>query len=154
LLSRLHDGIDPLVEQAGAGHLIEQSGLLMTFESEEAFAGAAYGIDLRRRRGVALDVLDGNEARQIEPALTPAVVRAVHVPRLAHTVDPLRLTQALARSFERNGGELVRATARGFDIGPDGPRRILTDNGAIDAERIVLSAGVWSRPLAAALGTR
>jgi D-amino-acid dehydrogenase len=153
LLSRLHEGLDPLVAEAGAGDLIDHSGLLMTFESEASFAGAAYAIDLRRRRGVAMDILDGNEARQIEPALTPAIVRAVHVPRLAHTLDPLRLTQALARSFERNGGEIVRAAVRGFDIGPDGPRRALTDNGALDVDRIVLAAGVWSRPLAAQLGT-
>ncbi|HKU98208.1 MAG TPA: FAD-dependent oxidoreductase [Vineibacter sp.] len=154
LLSRLHEGLDPLVADAGAQALIAHSGLLMTFESEAAFAGAAYAIDLRRRRGVAMDILDGNEARQIEPALTPAIVRAIHVPRLAHTTDPLRLTQALARNVERNGGDIVRATVRGFETGPDGPRRILTDAGPLDVGRIVLAAGVWSRPLAAQLGTR
>ncbi|TWT15817.1 FAD-binding oxidoreductase [Reyranella sp. CPCC 100927] len=154
LLSRLHEGLDPLVAEAGAQALIEHSGLLMTFESEAAFASAAYAIDLRRRRGVAMDILDGNEARQIEPALTPAIVRAIHVPRLAHTVDPLRLTQALARCFERNGGRILRAAVRGFEMSSDGPRRILTDGASVDADRIVLAAGVWSRPLAAQLGTR
>ncbi|HET6467420.1 MAG TPA: FAD-binding oxidoreductase [Geminicoccaceae bacterium] len=157
LLARLHEGLDPLVAEAGAEDLIEATGLLMTFESEAAFAGAAYGIDLRRRNGVHLDVLDGNEARQIEPALTPAVVRAIHVPGLAHTVDPLRLVQALAADFERRGGEIVRATVRGFDgIGPDGPRRVLTaERGALEAgHTVVIAAGVWSRPLAAELGTR
>jgi D-amino-acid dehydrogenase len=153
LLSRLHDGLDPLIAEAGATDLIDASGLLMTFESDAAFAGAAYAIDLRRRRGVPMDILDGNEARQIEPALTPQVVRAIHVPRLAHTLDPLRLTQALARCFERNGGEFLRAEVRGFEIGPEGPRRLLTDNSALDVGRIVVAAGVWSRPLAARLGT-
>ena len=155
LLSRLHEGLDPLLADAGAEDLIEASGLLMTFESEEAFAAAAYGIDLRRRNGVHLDVLDANEARQVEPALAPAVVRALHVPGLAHTVDPLRLIQALAQDFERRGGEIVRATVRGFEIGPDGPRRVLTiERGGLDAGRIVIAAGVWSRRLAAQLGTR
>jgi D-amino-acid dehydrogenase len=97
--------------------------------------------------------LDGNEARQIEPALSPAVTRAIYIPRLAHVVDPLRLTQALARNFERRGGEIVRASVGGFEIGPDGPRKIVTDRGSLDASRIVISAGVWSRPLAAQLGT-
>ncbi len=153
LLSRLHEGLDPLVADAGAQHLIERSGLLMTFESEQAFADAAYATDIRRRNGIHMDVLDGNEARQIEPMLTPSVVRALHVPGLAHTVDPLRLTEALARDFEQQGGEIVRATVRGFEIGPDGPRRALTDQGAVDIDQIVLAAGVWSRPLAAQLGT-
>jgi D-amino-acid dehydrogenase len=154
LLARLHEGIDPLLAEAGAQDLIERSGLLMTFESEQAFADAAYAIDLRRRNGVQLDVLDGNEARQVEPALTPAVVRALRVPGLAHTIDPLRLTQALAREFERQGGEILRAQVQGFELGPDGPRALLTDQGALPASRIVLAAGVWSRPLAAQLGIR
>ena len=120
LLSRLHEGLDPLVADAGAGDLIEASGLLMTFESEAAFAGAAYANDLRRRNGVHLEILDANETRQVEPALTPAVVRSVHVPGLAHTVDPLRLIRALARDFERRGGEIVRATVRASRSDPTG----------------------------------
>ena len=44
---------------------------MMTFESEAAFEGAAYALDLRRRNGVHMDILDGNEARQMEPALSP-----------------------------------------------------------------------------------
>jgi D-amino-acid dehydrogenase len=153
LLSRLHEGYDPLVADAGAKDLINPSGLIMTWESEEAFAGAAYALDLRRRRGIHFETLDGNEARQIEPALTPAVVRAIHIPRLAHVLDPLRLTQALARSFAEKGGEVVRAAVRGFEIGPEGPTGIVTERGGMPARRVVIAAGAWSRPLAAQLGS-
>lgn len=153
LLKRLHEGYQPLIEDAGAEALINPSGLMMTWESEEAFQGAAYALDLRRRRGVAFDILDGHEARQIEPALARSVARAVFIPRLAHVLDPLKLTQVLAGSFERRGGEVLRASVRGFEIGPDGPRRILTESGTLDAGTIVIAAGVWSRALAAELGT-
>ncbi|MCC7276433.1 MAG: FAD-dependent oxidoreductase [Alphaproteobacteria bacterium] len=154
LLSRLHEGYQPLLEEAGAEDLIRYSGLLMVWESEEAFAGAAYALDLRRRRGVPFDVLDGNEARQIEPTLNPGIVRAIHVPRLAHTVNPLGLTERLAAHFERLGGRVVREAARGFEIGPDGPTAVTTDGGRHEAAKFVLAAGVWSRPLAAQLGTK
>lgn len=153
LLSRLDEGYEPLIADAGAGHLIDRSGFITTYESERAFADSAYAFELRRRHGVKMEVLDGNEARQIEPALSPSVVRAVFYPEVAHTVDPLGFTQALARNFERRGGEIVRALVRGFEIGDDGPRRVLSDRGAFDVGRIVLSAGAWSRPLAAQLGT-
>jgi D-amino-acid dehydrogenase len=154
LLSRLHEGYDPLIADAGAQDLIAASGLLMTWESEAAFAASALALDLRRRRGIHFETLDGNQARQIEPALTPAVVRAIHIPRLAHVTDPLALTRALARSFVQKGGEIVRATATGFDIGPEGPRALETDAGRLAASRIVIAAGAWSRRLAARLGTR
>lgn len=153
LLSRLHEGYDPLVADAGARDLINPSGLIMTWESDEAFAGASYALDLRRRRGIHFETLDGNEARQIEPALSPAVRRAIYIPRLAHVLDPLRLTQALAKSFVAKGGEVVRAAVRGFAMGPDGPTGIATDGGSLPASRIVVAAGVWSRPLAAQLGS-
>jgi D-amino-acid dehydrogenase len=159
LLVHTHAGYAPLIEGADAGHWISDQGLLMTFESEAAFEGAAYALDLRRRHGVHMDVLDGNEARQMEPALSPKVIKAVSLPDVHRTIDPWRLCDALARDFVRRGGEIVNAEVRGFEIGGirnggEGPTKIMTDHGPLDVEMVVLAAGVWSRPLAAELGTK
>lgn len=154
LLKHTHAGYAPLIEAAGAGKWVNDDGLLMTFESEAAFTGAAYALDLRRRHGVHMDILDGNEARQMEPALSPKVVKAVSLPDVGRTVDPLRLTEALAADFVRRGGEIMVAEVMGFEIGTAGPTKILTDRGPVDVEMVVLAAGVWSRKLAADLGTR
>lgn len=153
LLSRLHEGLDPLVEAAGAQDLIKPTGLMMTWESEAAYQGSAYALDLRQRRGIHFETLSGNEARQIEPALSPGVARGVFIPRLAHVADPWRLTQALARHFVQRGGTLVQEAVTGFEIGPEGPRKVLTERGAHDVSTLVIAAGVWSRKLAADLGT-
>ena len=156
LLDRAHEGIDPLVAEAGAGHLMSRTGLTFTFEREETFRGAAYAFDLRRRNGVRLDLLDGNEARQVQPALSKDVVRAYRVPGFSHTFDPLRLVQALAALFRRRGGAVLRREVRGFEVGPNGVRAIRTagDGGALPVERVVVAAGVWSRRLAAQLGSK
>ncbi|HYD06799.1 MAG TPA: FAD-binding oxidoreductase [Reyranella sp.] len=154
LLLHVHDGYAPLIEEAGAEQWVNRDGLLLTFESEAAFEGAAYALDLRRRNGVHMDILDGNEVRQIEPALAPSVVRAVSLPDVHRTIDPFRLCSALAQDFRRRGGEIVNAEVRGFEIGAEGPTRIITDTGSLDVEQVVIAAGVWSRPLAAQLGTR
>ena len=154
LLDRAHEGLDPLVAEAGAGWLMSRTGLTFTFESEETFRGAAYAFDLRRRNGVRLDLLDGNEARQVQPALSKNVMRAYRVPHFSHTFDPLRLVQALADLFRRRGGAVVRGEVRGFDVGPNGVRAIRTGDGSgLPVERIVVAAGVWSRRLAARLGS-
>ena len=155
LLDRAHDGIDPLVAEAGAGHLMSRTGLTFTFESEAAFQGAAYAFDLRRRNGVPLDLLDGNEARQVQPALSKNVVRAYRVADFSHTVDPLRLVQALAALFRRRGGAFLRREVDGFELAPNGGvRAIRTGEGDLPVERVVVAAGVWSRRLAAMLGTK
>ena len=153
LLKHTHEGYAPLIEGAEAGKWVNDDGLLMTFESEAAFAGAAYALDLRRRHGVHMDVLDGNEARQMEPALSDKVVKAVSLPDVGRTIDPLRLTEALAADFVRRGGEIVNAEVNGFEIGTEGPSKILTDRGSLEVETVVIAAGVWSRKLAAQLGT-
>lgn len=153
LLVHTHAGYAPLIEGADAAQWVDHNGLMMVFESEAAFAGAAYALDLRRRNGVHMDILDGNEARQMEPALARSVIKAVSLPDVSRTIDPFRLTSALVRDFQRRGGEIVTAEVRGFAIGSEGPTKILTDGAPIDIEQLVLAAGVWSRPLARQLGT-
>jgi D-amino-acid dehydrogenase len=153
LLVHTHAGYAPLIEGADASKWVDHNGLMMVFESEAAFEGAAYALDLRRRHGVHMDILDGNEARQMEPALSKSVIKAVSLPDVSRTIDPFRLTQSLAQDFVRRGGEIVTAEVRGFEIGGEGPTRILTDRGPLEVEQVVIAAGVWSRPLAKQLGT-
>src|SRR5260370_34288268 len=107
LLKHTHEGYAPLIEGANAGKWVNNDGLMMTFESEAAFEGAAYALDLRRRHGVHMDILDGNEARQMEPALSSKVIKAVSLPDVHRTIDPFRLTSALAADFVRRGGEIL-----------------------------------------------
>ena len=114
LLVHTHAGYAPLIEGADAGQWVSDDGLMMTFESEATFEGAAYALDLRRRHGVHMDILDGNEARQMEPALSTKVIKAVSLPDVHRTIDPLRLCLALAaglraprrRDRERRGARL------------------------------------------------
>jgi D-amino-acid dehydrogenase len=154
LLLHTHAGYAPLIEGAGAEKWIDRNGLMMVFESEAAFEAASYALDLRRRNGVHMDVLDGNEARQMEPALSTRVIKAVSLPDVHRTIDPLRLTESLAGDFLRRGGEIVNAHVQGFEIGGEGPTKLMTDRGPMEVDLVVLAAGVWSRPLAAQLGTK
>ena len=153
LLDKVHEAIDPLIDQAGAQALMKSAGLMFTFENEAAFQMATYAFELRKRNGVALDLLDGNEARQVEPNLSENIIRAYRVANFSNTADPLRLVQALAQLFLARGGIYHRAEVRGFKVGSEGVSDILTDTSEIPVEVLVLAAGVWSRPLAKQLGT-
>jgi len=153
LLEKVHETLDPLVNEAGAEKLMNRSGLLFTFESEEAFRESEYAFDIRCRNGVKMDYLDGNEARQFEPSLTKNVVRAIRIPDLVHTYNPGELVKALARLFEARGGTLFRRDVRGFKFGPEGVRGMITDQGDMPVDAVVIAAGVWSRKLARDLGS-
>ena len=153
LLNKVHETLEPLVAEAGAEKLMNRSGLLFTFESEDAFRGSEYAFDIRRRNGVKMDLLDGNEARQFEPSLTKNIVRAIRIPDLVHTYNPGDLVKSLARLFEARGGVLSRSEVRGFETGPDGVKAMITDQGRVPVEAVVIAAGVWSQKLAKELGT-
>ena len=153
LIDNVHDALNPLVAEAGAESLLKQAGLLFTFESEEAFQNSSYVFQLRTSNGVKMELLDGGEARQCEPALSQKVVRAWWVPDLVHTSDPEALVKALATLFTARGGEFQQCTVQGFNFGPEGVRALRTSEGSMKAENVVIAAGAWSKPLAKALGT-
>ena len=154
LLAHTYEAFDPLLKESGAEDLIRRVGRLEIYESEASFAASQYGFELRRRHGVPMRELSGDEMREMEPDLGPNAVRGMFYTGVSHTVSPLRLTQALVKHFVGRGGTLLRETVTGFDIGPDGPRQVLTDAGGHKADLFVLAAGVWSRELARQLGTR
>ncbi|MFQ5468500.1 MAG: NAD(P)/FAD-dependent oxidoreductase, partial [Kiloniellaceae bacterium] len=84
--------------------------------------------------------------------LGPIFEHGVLYPDVGHAVNSQRLVQVLLATAERLGGRLVRAEARGFDMGPEGPRAVLTDGQPIPCDAVVVAAGAWSKDLAAALG--
>ena len=153
LLDKVHDALDPIIAEAGAAELIGRTGLLFTFESEKAYQSSHYAFDLRARNGVKQELLDGHEARQLEPSLSKDVVRAWFIPELAHTVDPEALVKSLAELFRRKGGSIARRKATGFEAGSAGVERLLTDQGPLEVRNVVVAAGAFSRTLAKSLGT-
>ncbi|HUK59466.1 MAG TPA: FAD-binding oxidoreductase [Stellaceae bacterium] len=144
----------PLVKNAGAEHLVEKRGHLVVYRSEESFAKETAQWNLRRDNGVAWDTLGADQLRQLEPALSREYVRGRFIAENGHTSDPYRLVQALADALRRDGAEIRRARATGFEL--DGQRltSVRTDGGAIAADAVVVAAGAYSAPLAAALGDK
>jgi D-amino-acid dehydrogenase len=152
LLARAGEATQALLAAIGRSGLVERTGLIHTFESEAARARAEAGIAMRRRRGVRLQAMTGDALRELEPALSERVVGGVWYPDVLTSVDPRRMTAAIVEAFVAAGGRFAIDTVRGFEPGPDGPRAIVTDRGAMPCEQVVIAAGAWSRPLAAALG--
>jgi len=154
LLAPAGEALDVMLEEAGLRSLVQPTGLIHTFQTARSLEGAAYAMDMRRRRGVRLEVLSGDQLREIEPALSKKVAGGVWYPDVRTCVNPLRLTDDLAHAFAARGGRLVIDRVRGFEFGPAGPRRILTVAGGHDCDLVVLAAGAWSGRLARELGCR
>jgi D-amino-acid dehydrogenase len=132
--------------------LIRQDGYAFVYESERAFAGDALGRELRARRGVKIEVLEGGAVRELDPALSPAITHMVLLPEQGHVPNPLRLSQALATRLREGGARFVRQAALDFELGEGRVKRVLTEGGAVEADAVVIAAGAHSKGLAARLG--
>ncbi len=157
-LARLLDqallDFDPLLRQAGAEAMVRRTGFLMVYESEAGFRRAAPLIDLQRRRGVEMEILDAETLRAREPNLAPIFARAIHYPEVAQALDVFRLVQVLAESFIAQGGTLKREEVRDFAFASDRKvEAVVTDQGRHPCDALVVAAGAWSRSLVRRLGS-
>ena len=119
------DAYEPLLRAAGNEALIQRDGRLFIYETEAGFRNAQASQERRREKGIEVQALSGDEVREIEPALGPSVRFGHFLPEGGISINPQHMIQVLARSLEQRGGTIVRDSVTGFEIGPDGPRRIL-----------------------------
>ena len=153
LLTVTLDKWRPLAVRAGVPELIVQDGYAFAYESEAGFAADALGREIRRRRGVAIDVLTGAAIREFDPALAPGITHLVRLPEQGHCPNPLRLSRALAQRLRDGGATFVQASATAFDVADGKVVRVITDAHPVDADAIVIAAGAHSNALSAQLGS-
>jgi D-amino-acid dehydrogenase len=132
------------------GHL-RRHGILSVWADEQAFRAAAPVIDFQRKQGIAVEPLDRQRLQIEEPSLGEAAFAGALYETGCHVGDPQRLTVALGEAALRRGAVLMRRTARRVE-----PRQqavaVATEQEVIEADRVIIAAGAWSRPLASQLG--
>lgn len=151
-LSALHEHVFALYDElADTRDLIRHMGQIHIFETDAAFA-YAQSINIRRReRGIEVEEISLDEAKQLAPGLGPKVRHAMFFPDNGHTVSPQGLVAALADRFAADGGRILTEDVEGLEV-EDGKAVIRTDAGRHAPEHIVISAGAWSGRLAKMLG--
>jgi sarcosine oxidase subunit beta len=94
--------------------------------------------------GVRVEHLDGDGARQAEPALGPEVAEAwlLHDGR---RLDPAALTVSMALLARERGAEVRRhLTVRSLLTVGERVRGVVTDEGKVRADAVVVAAGPWT----------
>ena len=109
---------------------------------------------LREERGVPFEQISGNEARDLEPDLSPDIQSAAIIKSQGRTLNPGRLGKVLAAKAIGLGVSFLKAEIT--KVTPNEPNGydVLTDQGTQNANSVVLTAGVWSANLLKKLGVR
>jgi glycine oxidase len=132
-------------EDSGATVEYGRNGALhVSFDDERAAWLRDSAAELAQA-GVPHALLTAAAARAEEPSLPDTVVSALLVQGQGY-VAALALTQALAQGAIRRGATLIQTRVRSIE-GRDGGATVRTDDGAIDADAVVVTAGSWATAL-------
>ena len=155
LLEPIFDCYGPLLQDAGAEHLVQRTGCLYVYSSREAAAQWAWGMQLRRSLGVHMVDVEQDELEAIEPDLQGRFRFGILAPDNGSTLDPSALVKALHAQCMAAGARFERRDVTGFERQGRRVTAVRTADGAHHAvDGVVVAAGAWSGALAAQLGSR
>jgi D-amino-acid dehydrogenase len=142
-----------LLARLGLQNELNRHGALFVYDDLAEFEAGKPMLRRKMELGMPLELVDGSVLRALEPALSPDLQRGVHFPTVAHVNDPYQLGRKLLERALERGARLEEATVIGIAIASgDEPVIVLEGGRSIPADRVVVAAGAWSRPLAAGLG--
>lgn len=144
----------PLFEDAGLMPLVRHDGGLWIYKDEAALRHDWPFWQGRLDKGLEFHVLNEDELRQVEPAISRNWKAAVLEPDWHYVRNPYKIVAGLADMVRGKGGRILKEEVRDFDRGPDGVRGVLTDKGRHDCDAVVIACGAWSHQLAARLGSK
>ena len=153
LCRRVYEDLDALLVETGLQHMISAEGCLSVYTDEAEFKADREHIDILDRFGFRYKVLGGDAIRDLEPAITTKIGKAVLFPDNRSIANPYAFVVALADQFKRLGGSVQSGEVVGFDHEEGGVSAVrLKDGRQVQAGRVVLAAGAFTGRLSAMLG--
>ncbi|MGH8013742.1 MAG: glycine oxidase ThiO [Candidatus Binataceae bacterium] len=137
--------VERLVADSGVDPEYDRAGILYVALNETERVHLEERARWQRKAGAIVEEFDAAQARKLEPALSPAIGFALHLPDNRRT-DNRKLTQAYANAAIRFGARLVEGAAVDEVIvdgrGVSGVR--LHDGARHEADVVVNAAGSWA----------
>lgn len=141
-------------DRGSAPLAFENRGLLMVSGVAAGVDAARAEMDLMADRGIAGRAMNRDELLAFEPTLRSLVKGGVFFPDEAQ-IDPYPTSLAVAAEFQAAGGRTLQP-AEAYDFTTSGGRLtgVVTTQGIVPADIVVLATGSWSPDLARRLGIR
>ena len=141
-----------LLEELPGGFEFRPNGGLIYFNTPEQGTVFEEFVAARRAHGLEVELIDGAEVRRLVPPIREDVLGASFCP-LDAQITTSTVVRALAAGARAEGAEVREGD--GVDallLGGDEVVGVVTDEGPLEADAVVVAAGVWSRGLLAGLG--
>ncbi|WP_394680131.1 NAD(P)/FAD-dependent oxidoreductase [uncultured Comamonas sp.] len=145
-----------LLRASGAAHRMRDNGWMFLYRQSGAFAGGALARERMAHFEVATEVLERDHIRQLEPALNPIFERALWIKDTWSVDSPGDVVKAYAELFRKQGGQYAQARIKTVEPLAGSRWRIRADGAqdGLEADRVVVALGPWSRQFMATLGVK
>jgi heterotetrameric sarcosine oxidase gamma subunit len=153
-LSRINASLyESLPAETGVETGLRRVGSLTVARTQARMQEHLYGVSMARDFGIEAHVVTPDEIRDTwPPAQVDDVVGGTMFPTDA-TVNPGEAALALAKGATDRGARFVQgASVTGFTTRAGAVTGVVTDRGDIEAETVVLAAGLWTSELARIAG--
>lgn len=141
-----------LAEGTIAEKWIVPSDYLFLYENRAHFEGDAFGWEIRRKHGFHWEELEGKAFQAYDPVFSEDIGFAAKLSDHGHITDPGRYVKDLAAHVEANGGKIMRANVEDVVRENGQVTGVRTGGETIACDTAIVTAGVWSGPLAKRLG--
>lgn len=134
----------PMIEAASAEHLVRRQGWLELYRTPERLAARLKEAEeARRLYGVEFEALDRAALINKEPALSDAIIGAIHWLDPWTVADPGALVAAYADAFSQDGGRIVQADIH--SVKQIGARwQVNTSIETLESDDVVVALGPWA----------
>lgn len=134
---------------------MQEKGLLMVSAKREGVEAAKKEMELVAKYNIPGKLLNGDEVKELEPALQGNLLGGVYFTKEAHA-EPLKVVLALAKKAEKLGVKILENTEFiKANMSSDGSlkkiKSIQTSKGEMHADTFVLATGSWSQAIASEL---
>lgn len=153
MVTRSLDAWVALLGQYESNRLFRQEGLVYAYKNRRNFLAGQKEAESRARFGIEAHILQPSELQQLEPALAEGRAGGVFYPYSGHCVDLVALSAAVVGAFRTSGGEVRRTKVNALVPGTGGIT-LVTSDGDIAMDQVVVAAGVWSGALVAKFGIK
>jgi sarcosine oxidase subunit beta len=127
-------------------------GQIRFIDREADLPVAQSWVEAERAQGLDPILLEPDDVRRLEPALTGKIVAATHSPGDA-VVNPFLAVRALLQDARENGAEIrTHAAVERIDLRGERVAGVLLGNDLIPADAVVLASGPWTASLARSCG--
>ncbi|WP_295810867.1 FAD-dependent oxidoreductase [uncultured Nitratireductor sp.] len=143
-----------LTQEAGLDRLVRHDGALELYESGAAWRASLKSWERCEKAGVEIEHVEGARLAELQPGLSPRLVKGVFLPQWKTVSDPRDYALALLEAAQARGVHLVEGAVSHLADSTEGVMVTLEDGRTLKADHAVLAAGPWSNRLTATLGER